>query len=151
MQLVHCFGNVNIDNQKLKDDEFSFEVEDSIRLKRIVEICQWERMITGGALGTGKTYSFKKLWSHELIDSSEWEDPEHVNPIEIPMERMKFMVEHATLGKYKLTQSQLQRLTHFEQLELTEEMTQKINAKQFDNKLSHFKRIQKDGDCIYVR
>lgn len=126
-KLVHVTGMANT-SETLEDPVFYVSVN-AIKLKRSVEMYQWEESVKsktkkklGGGTKTVKTYTYRKVWSDQIIDSTRFKKPEtHKNPSEMPYETRETVAENVTLGAFKLPASLIARINSYEVLELKED------------------------------
>ncbi|CAK4463800.1 unnamed protein product [Aphanomyces euteiches] len=89
-KLVHMAGRLTTQNDRespiVVDAEFGIAAR-GVYLHRIVEMLQWEEVrhdhtyTENGQEKTDTTYSYKKTWSAERIDSDRFEDASYVNPV----------------------------------------------------------------------
>lgn len=115
-KLIHASGEATT-NETLADPDFGVSAP-AIRLERVVEMYQWDedeksetKNKLGGGTETVKTYSYKKTWSDELIDSDRFKkSDEHQNPAAMPFERRQWTAQNVKLGAYRLSDSQVARL-----------------------------------------
>lgn len=95
-----------------------------LKLRRNVEVYQWEQNETsttdkemGGGTTTKTTYTYSKVWSSSLNDSSEFRKPEgHRNPTSKPLADSESVVKTATLGAFRLTSPVLGLLNHWREV-----------------------------------
>lgn len=112
-KLVHMTGMATTDDT-LTDGIFDLSAK-GIKLIREVEMYQWEQSSSskskkklGGGKETKTTYSYKKVWSNRLINSSEFKVQEgHQNPGDMPYENITITAPTVTLGAYKLNSTQV--------------------------------------------
>lgn len=114
-KLVCVAGDVSTD-ETLTDDVFNISLN-AIRLERLVEIYQWEEEETtettrdaGGAERTTTTYSYKKVWSQHLIDSSSFYESGHDNPTSKPFESESWTAQNVSLGAFRLSSNLIYQL-----------------------------------------
>lgn len=115
-KLIHVAGEATT-GETLTDPDFGVSAP-AIRLERVVEMYQWDeeeksesRKKLGGGTETVKTYSYKKVWSDELIDSGRFRHPEgHENPPSKPFESREWTAQTVMLGAYRLSPGQVSRL-----------------------------------------
>ena len=114
-KLIHISGDVKTDDV-LSDSEFNVSLN-ALKLQRSVTMYQWQentetstQRTSGGGQETTTTYSYSKVWSDELIDSSSFHDAGHDNPGSMPYESKTFLASNATLGAFALTQDQVDNL-----------------------------------------
>jgi len=107
--------------QTLNDPIFGITVTGTLRLQRTVEMYQWEeekeeetKKEVGGGSRTVTTYTYKKTWSDDLIDSSDFEHPEgHQNPATKPYESTIIEAGDTHVGAFSLPPSLQGKLTKF--------------------------------------
>lgn len=113
-RLVHVAGPLAVTG-RVRDPDFAIEAPaGTIRLQRAVEMYQWRensrsetRTRTGGGTETVTTTSYERVWSSGAIDSSRFRVPEdHQNP-PLRYAARHFIVEGATVGAFRLADSQL--------------------------------------------
>ncbi len=114
-KLVHVSGSATTD-EVLEDDEFKFAVN-AFQLSRKVEMYQWvehEEHETKEKLGGSEeetiTYTYKKEWREDIVDSSSFEESGHDNPPEMPFEAGVIYASEASFGDYSLNKDQIQRV-----------------------------------------
>ena len=108
-KLVHISGQAET-TETLSDPDFGVSAT-AIRLERDVEMYQWEQTSkteTKKKLGGGEekvtTYSYNKVWSSHLIDSSGFKVPDgHANPKSMPYESRTFQADKVTVGAFTLS------------------------------------------------
>lgn len=94
----------------------------AIKLHRTVELFQWEettqsetRDKVGGGSSTETTYTYRKVWSEGLNDSTRFHKPGgHKNPTSLPIAAVSLVVEHANVGAFRLTRPVLDAVNHDE-------------------------------------
>ncbi|MFP5214066.1 MAG: TMEM43 family protein [Acidobacteriota bacterium] len=119
-KLVYATGNAATD-ETLQDKSFGIAVN-AIRLKRMVEFYVWKeeqhtetKKETGGSETKRTTYTYKKVWSDRLIDSSGFKKPqEHVNPTQVPFSSQDFWANQVKLGTFSLPRNLLSKLDSFD-------------------------------------
>lgn len=92
--------------------------ENAISLTRKVEMYQWKETIEtktekqlGGSEKQIKTYSYNKIWSASLIDSSKFKDQEgHQNPATMPLSSQQQYAKNVTLGDFVLPDTLIQQI-----------------------------------------
>lgn len=126
-KLVHMIGEATTD-AVLTDDEFGVS-ENAIKLRRSAEMYQWDEEVktkttkkTGGKKVTEKTYSYKMVWSEDLINSSNFKKPDgHQNPASMPFNSDEWTADEVTLGAFKLSDTLVGSINKWEGVEATEE------------------------------
>ena len=100
----------------LEDLKFGVSVN-AIQLIRNVESFQWrenEQSTTkrgsGGSQETTTTYTYEKVWSPDLIDSSTFKEAGHENPTTRPVESAEFVASNVSLGAFRLSADLISRL-----------------------------------------
>ena len=107
-KLVHISGPVTT-KAGVADREFGLAAE-ALRLRRSVAMYQWkqtesseEKKNLGGSTETVTTYSYDKVWSSELINSSGFKQPEgHQNPETMLAESETFTAADTMLGAFEI-------------------------------------------------
>lgn len=120
--LVHLSGRAQTD-EVLSDDTFGVEAR-ALRLEREVEMYQWEEEEStktekkvGGRKETTTTYSYRKTWSENPIDSGTFHEPSgHENPGSMPWRSTERTAGRVTLGAYRLTPSLVGAIDRWEEL-----------------------------------
>ncbi len=127
-KLIHISG-VSTTTDTLSDPQLGVSTSGKIRLSRSAEMFQWQENAQsetkeklGGGTETVTTYTYEKVWSPTLIDSSSFKDPEYVglNPSSMPFTNESWSASNVTVGDFRLTPSQIERLTKSETLTLTD-------------------------------
>lgn len=121
--LVHISGEAKT-VETLKDPILAVEAK-GLRLQRSVEMYQWlereEKKTKDNKEIT--TYYYEKGWSSNLVDYTDFEEIEgHVNPSSMPYESESWLVNQATVGAWTMSSSQIEKLTNWEDLAVTDEM-----------------------------
>ncbi len=127
-KLIHISG-VSTTTDTLSDPQLGVSTSGKIRLARSAEMFQWQENAQsetkeklGGGTETVTTYTYEKVWSPTLIDSSSFKDPEYVglNPSSMPFTNESWSASNVTVGDFRLTPAQIERLTKSETLTLTD-------------------------------
>jgi len=138
----------------LNDDEFEIEIN-ALKLKRKVEMYQWKEFSKtrkekklGGAEETITDYTYKKVWSDELINSNDfklWED--HQNPSGKDYANFEISASQVDFGEFSLGDNIVKHFSNFQGLSLKEiNLSKYMNAKiitEKDNSLDKGNRIKK--------
>ena len=145
--LVHVSGRAET-LETIADAGFAVSAP-ALKLRRRVEMYQWEekesretRKKLGGGEETVTTYTYRKTWDDDLIDSSRFQDgSSHRNP-----DRMEFttVVETAgrvTLGDFTLSESLLDKLDQYDALALAPDYAVPAALRE---------RVRREGDGLYV-
>jgi hypothetical protein len=125
-RLVHVSGAV-VTGEPLSDPAFGIRQE-ALQLVRKVEMFQWRetsrsttREKLGGGRETTTTYSYDRVWSDRLIDSSGFREPAgHGNPPEMRYGQEKWVAQDARLGAFRFHAGFAERLTGAEPLRIQE-------------------------------
>lgn len=123
--LVHLTG-LAAGNEVLADDAFDKQVE-ALKLRRSVEMLQWRensesktRTKIGGGTETETNYTYEKIWSESLIDSSRFADTSYVNPPGKPLESREVEANEIRVGVFRLGAGLVARLNRYEELSAPE-------------------------------
>lgn len=120
-KVVYVTGKATAPEQ-LSDSEFGVSGTGLLRLKRKVEMYQWEEKTTtqtrekiGGGTETTTDYKYTKTWSEQPINSANFHmASQFKNPV-MPAESKVFDAEGATLGDYHLSRRVLLEMDEFSQ------------------------------------
>ena len=114
-KLVHMSGKA--DTQDVLTDALFGVSGTAIRLKRTVEMYQWkedshttEKKNVGGSVTRTTTYDYKKVWSEELFDSSEFKESGHENPVAKEFEDETWEATSVTFGAFRLSPEQIRNI-----------------------------------------
>jgi len=121
-KLVHTSGTAKT-AQMLQDNMFNISAN-AIKLKRNVEIFQWKedakketKKEVGGSTTEKTTYSYSKVWSDSLINSSKFKDAvNYKNPAVMPYKSEEFVASDVKLGAYTLPSSLVTRIDKYQPL-----------------------------------
>ena len=114
-KLVHMTGKA--DTQDVLSDGVFGVSATAIRLRREVEMYQWieeshttEKKKMGGSVEKTTTYTYKKDWSSNAINSGDFKESGHENPgvIEFPGEEQ--YAANVSFGAFKLSEKQIQMI-----------------------------------------
>ena len=109
-KLVATNGNLDLSaSTDLKDDKFGITVK-AAKLERYIEMYQWEEKCETDD-NDKKKCTYEKVWTDNLIDSSEFAESGHTNPSSMPYESETYTAENAKLGKFILPVELLERLS----------------------------------------
>ena len=154
-KLVHLTGKTATD-ETLSDDRFSVAVANAIKLRRIVEMYQWQeeahtetREELGGGSETITTYTYSKQWSSILDDSSQFRRPSgHQNPAYMPVKGKTFVAKKVKLGLFSLSKNMLKKMSNYQDLPITPEIFAKMQQK--GGTLLDGKKIQLNQASYYI-
>jgi hypothetical protein len=122
-KLVHTSGMAETDDV-VRDAEFDVAIT-GIRLKRQVEMYQWEEEVTerkekkvGGGERRVTEYNYSRKWSEQHIDSDSFEHKDgHQNP-NMPFNTKTFNAGNVALGDFALSQKLISDIDKFENIQL---------------------------------
>ena len=126
-QLIHLSAQASTD-EELKDPVFGVAAK-ALKLRRSVEMYQWEESVQsetkkklGGGTETVSTYSYSKIWSESIIDSSGFKKPEgYQNPKTMARSSESWQAKKVMLGAFILSSSLVSKINAFEPLAVSEE------------------------------
>ena len=107
-KLIATSGKL-INEEELTDSTFNVKVTTPI-MKRIVEVYQWEEESETDEDNV-TTYTYKKTWSDELIDSSDFHESGHNNPKQKPYKNESFTSSNVKVGAFTLSSNQVEMLS----------------------------------------
>ncbi len=125
-------------NENLVDSLLGVTVN-AINLHRQVEMYQWKQKTetrTESQLGGSEkhitTYSYDKVWSESLIDSSNFKSPDgHQNPTSMPLQSQLHYAKTVTVGDFLLPDSLIKQIDVSQPVSLTQ-ANQETLKKQLD-------------------
>ena len=142
-RLVHLAGRADT-KDVLADDAFGV-AETAIRLSRSVEMYQWvedsdtkEKKKLGGGVERTTTYTYRKDWSSELIDSSGFKEQGHDNPAAMEFQSEEKVAANVTFGAFRLSEPQISRIGSSQALKFPAGFTCRVD------------RVQMQGQTILV-
>jgi len=123
-KLVHLSGEATA-STTVMDPDFGVSAP-ALKLLRTVEMYQWQeekksekRNKLGGGTETVTTYTYKKTWSDDAIDSSAFKEPSgHKNPETRPYGSRSFVASPITLGAFTLSEAQVAMIGNTQDLRL---------------------------------
>ena len=131
-KLIATKGKLNIDgSSELKDDIFGINVK-AVKMMRIVEMYQWEEKCTEEDDKEKCTY--KKTWSEEIIDSTEFTESGHSNPEDKKYESEEYIAENVKLGAFTLP-NELIRTLDYDKTKGNDALTSEYNNSKEDYKV----------------
>lgn len=111
-KLVHLNGFADT-QEVLEDAQFGVK-ERAIKLMRKVEMYQWqeeshttEKKKMGGSVERTTTYSYHKVWSERVINSSNFVEEGHDNPNAMEFESDETYASLVTFGAFRLSPNQI--------------------------------------------
>jgi len=121
-RLVYVVGPVTVATPP-RDPVFAIDATSQMRLRRTVEMFQWEEKQQtttqnqiGGSQTKTTTYNYDRVWSQRPISSSDFHIRQsHENPF-MPIRTEIFDAASVKLGAYTLSRDLLSKLTDFQSL-----------------------------------
>lgn len=113
-KLVTTTGQINLNDEVLTDPIFQISVP-TAKLYRKVEMYQWEETCETNDDNT-RTCHYGKVWSEELIDSSNFAQPTFENPTEMKYQSEIFYNENTKIGAFTLGNTFLEKLSTKQQV-----------------------------------
>ncbi len=108
-KLVHLIGKATT-TESLTDDTFNLIVNDTIKLRRIVEMYQWNEFYNYYKL----LYQYEKVWAEQQIESSEFDMPKkHHNP-QMPLGRKSLVAQQVIVEKFTLSATIVEKMEHYQ-------------------------------------
>lgn len=102
-KLIVTSGKLDFGDETLTDETFNISIK-TPTLVRVVEMYQWKEEVEEEQDKT--TYNYTKVWSKELIDSSEFKQSgNHTNPSSMPYEEFSAHAQELKVGSFKLSSS----------------------------------------------
>ena len=109
-KLVAIYGKIDEEKlNELRDPEFGVVVKTPL-LKRIVEMYQWEEECDEDDDGH-ETCDYRKVWSDELIDSSEFKESGHDNPMALKYENLEGISKEVRVGEFLIPDELVEELS----------------------------------------
>jgi hypothetical protein len=154
-KLVHLTGKTATD-ETLSDERFSVVIKNAVKLRRVVEMYQWQeeshtetREQLGGGSETITTYTYSKQWLSTLEDSNHFRQPEgHQNPAYLPVKGKTVVAKKVKLGLFALSKTMLEKMSNYQQLPITPEIFAKMQEK--GGTLLDGKKIQLSQASYYI-
>lgn len=146
-KLVHVSAKA-VTEDTLTDDTFGLSLS-ALRLKRNVEMYQWKESTSrrkkkklGGGTTTVTTYNYSKVWSSNLLESSQFRKPEgHANPTSMPFPSQSYQADTVTAGAFELADSLVSKISNFSPVQAAQKAS--LPAALRD-------RVKPHGDSFYV-
>ena len=114
-KLVHMTGRADT-KDVLSDDQFGVSAT-AICLERSVEMYQWaeeshttEKKNLGGSVTKTTTYTYKKGWYSDAIDSSDFKESGHDNPGTMEFLGEEKFAQNVSFGAFRLNERQVKRI-----------------------------------------
>ncbi|MEK7577464.1 MAG: TMEM43 family protein [Patescibacteria group bacterium] len=102
----------------------------ALKLARVVEVYQWQEDSDsktveklGGGTDTTTTYTYKKDWSNDIVDSSNFQEAEvHQNPTSKRYEDKEWIAQNVNVGAYTLSEDLIKNISGYQLFTVTEDM-----------------------------
>ena len=144
-KLIATNGKVDLSaSDELVDETFGIKAK-SIKLKRTVEMYQWEESCETDDKDKEKC-TYEKKWSDDLIDSSDFKEEGHKNPDSMPYSEETYLASNVKLGAFTLTKELEERLPADKEVN-TQQLTEQFNNKVEGMKISgkYINNIPEEG------
>jgi hypothetical protein len=117
LRLVHISGVATAEDI-LEDAEFGV-IASALKLKRIVEVYQWNEIRNEEAKNL---YAYQKFWSEKINDSDRFQEPNgHENPLEIPFNTAQLEAESVSVGDFVLAEDFKGMIQNYSEYKLSKE------------------------------
>ncbi|MBR3281545.1 MAG: TMEM43 family protein [Clostridia bacterium] len=107
-KLVATNGKFVVEDEPLNDEEFNVAIK-TARLKRVVEMYQWEEKEETDDNGH-RQYSYSQTWSENELALTEYTGQTHKNPSSMPYKSKEFLANNVKVGAYSLSNDQIKYL-----------------------------------------
>ena len=111
-RLIHMIGFADA-HEELTDPKFQVSVNDMLKLKRSVEMYQWEETHPGDE---DSAASYSRTWSSNRIDSDRFDDFSKRNP-SMPFQSATQYANHIQLGAFRLNRSLAKSINNWERID----------------------------------
>ncbi|MCA9217230.1 MAG: TMEM43 family protein [Planctomycetales bacterium] len=98
-KLVYCSGHAET-QETLEDTEFGVQ-QNAVRLRRVVEMYQWDRERRSGDGNSSQRYKYSEGWHSGRIDSSDFES-RYENP-QLMFDDKEYLAREVNVGAYMLS------------------------------------------------
>ncbi len=110
-QLVHVSGKTNT-AEILTDAQFGVSTN-AIKLRRNVEMYQWQEKSSSSGNNENKTYSYDKVWSKSVISSSGFNNQSYTNPSSMPFQVTIKQANDVNLDAFVLPSSLISKINNY--------------------------------------
>ena len=145
-KLIHLSGDTTTDeiltaDGSLIDTPLDVEIDNILKLRRVVEMYQWEEQHLSADEDGTTNATYQKIWSSQPIDSSKFYlHDNYKNPTTMRIKGKTVVAKQIKMGQFFLTTSFVEKLNNYEQLPMTEhtlwEMEDKL-SEQLPSKYLH--------------
>lgn len=136
-ELIHVTGDVTV-SDALSDPVFGVTESDVIRLRRTVEMYQWEesqrterRTAADGSEERVTVYTYEETWSDRLIDSDRFEESGYTNPSSMPYDSETIDQSEATLEAFTLSSRYVEMFDDFTSRSVSSDDLDQVEASGF--------------------
>ena len=146
-KLIATKGKLNIDSaSELKDDIFGINVK-AVKMKRNVEMYQWEEKCSKEDEKTKCTY--EKVWKDKILDSSEYTESGHTNPSDMLYESEEYIADNVKLGAFTLPNELIKSLK-YDKTKGNDALTSEYNNSKEEIKVDgkYLTNVKEDGPQI---
>lgn len=106
-KLIATIGEIDLTNsENITDGIFRIKVNSS-KMKRIVEIYQWEENCD-----TDNNCTYEKIWKEELNNSNDFKQKEYINPETKPYESTEIIAQNVKVGALTLNEELIRKLPY---------------------------------------
>jgi len=136
-QLVHVTGKADTE-EVLTDSTFGISVN-GLKLKRSVKMYQWKetskstgKKKVGGGKKTTKTYSYSRVWSDDLIDSTSFKRSDgHKNPGSMAYQSTQRVAKDVSFEAFTLPSFLVSKINNYETLPVDSDspLPEELNGK----------------------
>jgi len=120
-QLIHLSGFADTE-ETLVDKEFGVS-ENALKLRREVQLYQWQenksskkKKKLGGGEKTVTTYTYEKVWSDSLIDSSMFHKPGYENPTDFAFRKQTSVAQNVSLDAFTMSSELVRNVQNYQSI-----------------------------------
>ncbi|MDM8566374.1 TMEM43 family protein [Candidatus Halobeggiatoa sp. HSG11] len=126
-KLIHIIGETSVD-EIIMDDLFKVEVVNVIKLRRIVQMYQWQK----------EEDDYKKVWSEQSIDSAKFFNSKYHNPTMSSTSKV-MIARQVILGDFIIPNTLVMEMDHYQKLPMKGLWEEQENLRRlFSNQKIHF-------------
>ena len=134
-KLVATSGTIVVEDESVIDYAFNIAYKTPI-LKRNVEVYEWEEEKNTDD-DNNTTYTYNKVWSSEINDSSKFNDGTYSNPTFKSLDDEIYIANNVRVGLFYLSVSQKQSLSASKTLNLSNQTIEMYGYKIVDNYITN--------------
>lgn len=110
-KIIATTGKIDLSNSpEVKDSKFGISTK-SVKLKRIVEMYQWDESCKTDD-NDKEECTYEKTWSDKVLDSSEYKKAGHENPSSMKIEGDEYVTSNVKVGAFELPERLVNSLTY---------------------------------------